>query len=201
MFSTGKIQALYGLQVDELKYLLLNVPEILPIRVLRNIYQMSLYIGLMGLPVWVFLTWKTAAYHKSGGFNPTAFVMLFLPILFLFGVIINDSQMPTLVGICEASGIGPRTLHDAYFLQISNDTLPHFFWQMITYASALGAGLMWALLVCGFLFSFKQEKNNTLGVLGNIRRTLLKCQTKKGVSSRPIFPKCLLCTFCFGGIL
>jgi len=54
MFSTGKTQALYGLQVDELKYLLLNTPEILPLRVLRNIYQMSLYLGLMGLPVWVF---------------------------------------------------------------------------------------------------------------------------------------------------
>jgi len=90
---------------------------------------------------------------------------------------INDSQMPTLIGILEASGVGPRTLHDAYFLQISTDELPRFFWQIITYASALGAGLMWALLACGFLFSFKKEKNNTLGMFANIRRTLLKCQT------------------------
>ena len=190
MFATGKIQALYGLQVDELKYLLLNVPEILPLRVLKNTYQASLYLGLMGLPVWLFLAWRIAVghfenvwHHKSINsleFKPyaiDAFVMISFPILFLIGVIINDSQMPTLVGIVEASGIGPRTLHDAYFLQISSDNLPDLFWKIVTYASAAGAGLMWALLVCGILFSFKKEKNNTLGVGTITRQTFPKCLT------------------------
>ncbi len=178
MFATGKIQALYGLQVDELKYLLLNVPEILPLRVLRNIYQASLYLGLMGLPIWVFLAFRTNDFPRRTSYSTAKVVgTVVFPILFLISVLINDSQMPTLVGILEASGVGPRTLHDAYFLQISSDKLPHLFWQMLSYAAALGAGLMWALLACGFLFIFKKEKNNALGVLGNIRRTLLKCQT------------------------
>ena len=177
MFSTGKIQALYGLQIDELKYLLLNVPEILPIRALRNIYQASLYLGLMGLPVWVFLAFRTDDFSRRSYLTAKVVGTVLFPILFLIAVIINDSQMPTLVGILEASGVGPHTLHDVYFLQISSDELPHFFWQIITYASAVGAGLMWALLACGFLFSFKKEKENTWGVFANIRRTLLKCQT------------------------
>ncbi len=187
MFSTGKIQALYGLQVDELKYLLLNIPEILPVRVLRNIYQASLYLGLMGLPIWVFLAFRTDDFPESSygtgsrhtSYSTAKVVGTVFPISFLIAVMINDSQMPTLVGILETSGIGPRTLHDVYFLQIPTDELPPFFWKIITYVGALGTGLMWALLVCSFLFIFKKEKNNALGMFGRIRRTLLKFQTSK----------------------
>jgi len=165
MFSVGKTQALYGLQVDELKYLLLNIPEILPLRVVKNTYQASLYLGLMGLPVWGFLSYqKVTNHHKSGGFKPAAFAMVF-PILFLFGIIINDSQMPTLIGILEASGIGPRTLYDTYTLQIPTDNLPQYFWQIVTYASAIGAGLLWSLMLTPiyFLFFGNEKTEKTKG--------------------------------------
>jgi len=165
MFSVGKTQALYGLQVDELKYLLLNIPEILPLRVVKNTYQASLYLGLMGLPVWGFLSYqKVTNHHKSGRFKPAAFVMVF-PILFLFGIIINDSQMPTLIGILEASGIGPRTLYDTYTLQIPTDNLPQYFWQIVTYASAIGAGLLWSLMLTPiyFLFFGNEKTEKTKG--------------------------------------
>jgi len=66
--------------------------------------------------------------------------------MFIVTVVLNGTQMPILVGIIDASGIGPLTLYDTYMLQIPTNTLPNQFWQVVTLMSAVGAGLLWSLI-------------------------------------------------------
>jgi hypothetical protein len=122
----------------------LTSPGMLLRSLVLNSYHALFYLGWFLAPVLILAVTSVAPSHRKKALVisiATSGALLVVVGRFLF--LGQDVIMPLGANVIIRSGIGPLTLHDAYFLQLNRPpALPPGFWLAATVVSLAGAALL-----------------------------------------------------------